>query len=413
MPASCPICEQPIVSTAAHCSVCGFPTALAIEGLHAVEATPSGPAGPDGGTGPPTVPGVPTPGPRARIRPPPSPESELNGTISRDLRARMDLSHELGRGPDVTSELCQAALMEADGQVGEALTVLRSAQSRIEAETDQVVRQRLASLGARRDALRGADVRFAFGDELERIADALEGGRRPEAVGLLVEAERRLSQLESDWKGLQGLLGRIESLRNDAAELGLPLGEISGELEALRDRIRDAEITEEALDTFAQEAAQTLMLLHEAIPGSLEAELQRSGSVLDVLPEEHAVGASARRLHAEASRHLKKGRLSEAIQSVRELRRELEKLERLPPPPSSAPAPGSPTESDDAMLDRLLRKARSLAGRVRTLPPESETAHDAAVQIRQATDLLRARRLREADATLTQLMRVLAASGGS
>jgi hypothetical protein len=56
----------------------------------------------------------------------------------------------------------------------------------------------------------------------------------------------------------------------------------------------------------------------------------------------------------------------------------------------------------------LLKKARSLAARVRTLPPDSETARDAAVQIREATDLLRARKLTEADLTLTRLMRMLA-----
>jgi len=59
------------------------------------------------------------------------------------------------------------------------------------------------------------------------------------------------------------------------------------------------------------------------------------------------------------------------------------------------------------MLDRLLKKAWSLASRIRTLPPDSDIAHDAAVEIREATEFLRSRMLKEADLTLTRLMRIL------
>jgi hypothetical protein len=317
----------------------------------------------------------------------------------------MEVIQELGRGPDVTNELCEAALSEAEGRIAEALGTLRSAQSRLERETEEVLVQRGALLKERRDVLQKTGVRFSLAPDFERLNSAMETGDRGDAVGFLVDAERRVAQFESDWKGLQGLLSQIEGLRNEAAELGMPLGEISSELEGIRDRLVERELTEESLDTFAQEAAQTLMLLHEAIPSSLEEELARTETSLDRFPEEHSGSAVARRLHLEASRHLKKGRLSEAMQSLRELRRELEQLEKIP---VAAPVPAEAPEDDDVMLDRLLKKARSLAGRVRTLPPDSETARDAAIQIREATDLLRARKLSEADLTLTRLMRMLA-----
>ena len=101
---------------------------------------------------------------------------------------------------------------------------------------------------------------------------------------------------------------------------------------------------------------------------------------------------------------------------MRELRRELAELERAraTPPAVTAPEPvaaAGPTESEDEMLGRLLKKARSLAGRVRTLPPDSESSREAAIQIRDATDFLRVRKLREADETLTRLMRMLATEG--
>jgi hypothetical protein len=55
----------------------------------------------------------------------------------------------------------------------------------------------------------------------------------------------------------------------------------------------------------------------------------------------------------------------------------------------------------------LLKKARELAGRVRTLPAESEISYEAAAEIRRATELLRAKRLEEAELTLSRLMQTL------
>lgn len=401
MASSCPICEQPIASTAAHCSVCGFPTALAIEGLRSLgdgdELRSPGVVPPSGAA------------PATRPKGPPlalSPEEELNAVISRDLRTRTQYARELGQGPDVTSELCQAALSEAEGRVAEALEILRSAQGRYETETEEMLRHRLAALHERQDLLEKTGVRFALETDLDRIGDAKRAEDQGAAIALLLQAERRVGQLESDWKGLQGLLAQIEGLRNEALELGIPLGEISGELEALRERLAGPEVTEEALDRAGQEAAQVLMLLHEAIPAGLTQEIARHEEALSRYPEDHPPSIGARRLVADASRHLTKGRLSEAAQSVRDLRRAIAELERAPPP--TPPAPGAPLESDDQALDRLLKKARSLAGRIRTLAPDSEAARDAAIQIREATDLLRARQLDAADLTLTRLMRMLA-----
>ena len=407
MPSSCPICEQPIPSTVAHCTVCGFPTALAIEGLRSLAGFDATLA--EEGDVPAPAP------PRSKPKPPVvTPENELSAAISRDLRSKLELVRELGRGaPDVTSEMCQAALSEADGRMSEALDVLRQAQSRLETETDELLRRRLAALGERRTALQQSGVRFAIQDDLQRLEDAIEGDRREEAVGLLADTERRIAQFEADWKGLQGLLAQIEGLRTEAANLGIPLGEISGELEGIRDRLSGSALTEEVLDEAAQDAAQTLMLLHEAIPASLEEELGRHEVTLNSYPDDHPPSAIARRLHVEASRHLKKGRLSDAVASVRELRHQLEVLANEPLP-VEAPAPSAEAsappldETESAALDRLLKKARSLAARVRTLPPDSDTARDAAMQIREATDCLRDRRLKEADLTLSRLMRMLA-----
>jgi hypothetical protein len=414
VPTSCPICEQPIPSTVGHCSVCGFPTALAIEGLRSL-----GPN--DGPGGEVEAPTAPTASLSAPVVEPPSAEADLCAAISRDIRGKLDYVRELGRGaPDATSDLCQAALSEAEGRVSEALDVLRRAQRSLDRQTDELLAHRLASLQAREAALRESGVRFAIGPDLKRLTEAIGGGQREVASGLLVETERRVTQFESDWRGLQGLLRQIDTLRKEASDLGIPLGEISGEVSEIRDQLREPDITEDALDTIAQSAAQTLMLLHEAIPTSLGEELGRHETVLARYPEDHPPSAAARRLHTEATRHLKKGRLSDAVQSVRELRQEIERLEQSQELQELAvgvgpdvPAPAiAPVETEAETLDRLLKKARSLAGRVRTLPPESEIAREAAAQIREVTDLLRNRELRGADQALARLMRMISAEPG-
>jgi hypothetical protein len=346
---------------------------------------------------------------------PPTPEAELAARISRDLRAKMGLVRELGRSfPDATSELCQAALNEAEGRESEALEILRSAQARLEREIDDLLEQRVRSTSERREALAQIGVRFSLGPAWKDIDSELGQGRREDVTSTLLEAERKVAQFESDWKGIQGLLAQIDGLKTEAAELGLPLGEIAAELEGIRDRLEAPNLTEESLDEVAQAAAQTLMLLHEAIPTSLEEELQRHAITLDRFPEEHVPSAVARRLHVDASRHLKKGRLPEAVQSVRELRHQIEAIERdeadgvgQAPPPTVEGI----RETEAETLDRLLKKARTLAARVRTLPPDSETAREAAMEIRTATELLKSRDLSEADQTLARLMRMLAAEG--
>jgi hypothetical protein len=405
VPSSCPICEQPISPTATHCTVCGFPTALAIEGLRSVDtALPPTPGDPDEPA---------SAGPRAPR--PTSPTSDLSSRISRDLLAKMDLVREMGRSlPDATSELCQAALGEAEGREGEALDTLRNAQVRMEREVDDLVESRTRSVAERQRALTAHGVHFAFGDALARVPDILSQGRREQAVEMLLDSEKRVGQFEADWKGLQGLLGQIETLRSEAAELGIPLGEIAAELDGIRQRLEGSELDEEALDEIAQASAQSLMLLHDSIPTALEQELARHAITLDRYPDDHVPSAVARRVHTEAARHLKKGRLSESVQSVRELRRQIESMEAAPEGPEERGEAGSTAtpavpESEAEMLDRLLRKARSLAARVRTLPPESETAHEAAAEIRSATELLRTREFEAADQTLARLMRMLAA----
>ncbi len=457
MATSCPVCGTAAAAGSPRCPKCGFPTAL-IPALHGPLPPPT--AEPDGADGAATLPELP---PRRRE---PRPDADVNGTLARALEERTELLRTVDRdSPDVTAELCEAALNEASGRVADAQQVLRSAQGRLDRETDELLGRHLADLEARGKTLEATGLRLALDEELGRLAETLVAGDPSTSVAGLLASERRLARIEAHWRGLQALIAQVTTLREEAADLGVTVDARADRLQALRATLGSMASGERELDSVAQAAADALMALHEAIPPALEQELARHRATLDGHPAHLAKARSARRLHTEAKEHLTQGRLESAVQSVHELRKELVALAReakeaaeaeaarpppappapVPPlpvarprpaevaasasraPPAQAPPRGSPTAqpappsppapvaaaaeapavTDAEAVAVLLKKARGLAARVRALPAESEEALSAARQIHEATELLRARRFAEADAALTRLMRNL------
>ncbi len=439
---SCPVCDQAIPSGVSRCPTCGFPTALMWPELGPLLAR-GDPGEPANGSA------VPTPDPASTSARPPSPEAELTAIIGRSLAGRMELLQPLARdAPDVTSELCEAALSEAVGHTSEALAILRSAQGRLERESRRTIERVVTRLDERRRTLERSGLRVDV-PELPTSATGIERENPEVLLPKLLEVDARLGRFESDWKGVQGLLEQIDSLRTEAENLGMALGDIPDRVAAVRQTLSSEGVTEEGLDTIVLEAARVLMDLHEAVPDALGEELQRQNAAFAQFPDGHPGVDSARRAHGRASQHLVEGRLPEAIRGVSEVRSMILALEpppavepqvRIPAPPAPVPAapptavvpapaavipppppkppsgapaapPAAPpplTPEEEAMLSNLTMKARSLAVRVRSLPTDSPQATEAAARIREATDLLRARRLSEADIALTRLMRSLA-----
>jgi hypothetical protein len=448
----CPVCEASPAALATHCPRCGFPTALyatlhgpvdlgpapVADGL--VEGAP-----PSLGSAPPT---------RSAV----GPEATVNATIVQALVERVALLSTVDRdAPDVTGELCEAALNEAGGRVADAQQILRSAQGRLARETEELLGRHLADLEARGRTLQETGLRFPLEDQLAHIAENVVSGDVSAAVPGLLAAERRVGLIESHWHGLQALVAQVMTLRAEAEALGIEVGNACERLEAARASLATMPATEHDLDVTAQAAAEALMALHEAIPPALEAELARHQVALGSHEAPAPAATSARKLHDEVSQHLREGRLENAIASLRELRAELARLERepapvspVPPPPAAeplrapAPEPVAPVEAGPPegaaargvpppppgraavseagaapppapapatagpeVVAGLLRKARSLAARVRSLPPDSPEAASAAQEIHDATELLRAKRFAEADAALSRLMRTL------
>ena len=464
MGTDCPICEATPSASATHCPKCGFPTALYATLHGPVDLGPTPTPDEDGGN---------LPSPPGAAKPAPSAEAAVNATIVRGLEERVALLSTIDRdAPDVTGELCEAALNEASGRVADAQQVLRSAQGRLDREAEELLARHVTDLEARGRTLQETGLHLALEDPIARIAESAAAGDVESAVPALAAAERRVGLIEAHWRGLQALVAQVMTLRAEAEALGIAVSDSVQTLEAARASLATMPATEHDLDVTAQAAASALMALHEAVPPALEAELARHREALDAHPKGSRAGTPARKLHAEASQHLKEGRLDSAILSLRALREELARLEREPPPPppaperappptvetapapvpppvvvappeSAAPPPAavgpptvvaapsvpaappggarSPAESPAPAsppparigaeaIGELLRKARSLAARVRSLPPDSAQAASAARAIQEATDLLKARRFEEADAALTRLMRTLAAT---
>lgn len=424
MASGCPICETELSPGASRCPECGFPAALAVDALHALEREDPA-AAPAEDRPPPASRSV------ARPTPPPDGQAEAVARVARDLDSDLALLQRLGgESPEAASAMRQAALTQVDGRPVEALGLLREALGRVGTQTRDLFDQRIHEIEVRQAALRKDGVGISLGTRVAEIHSDLDSGRLEEAIERLVGVDRDLTRVESDWKGLRGLLRQIDELRSSAAFTGERIEEVEQDIAKIRELLAQPTLTSETLDQSAQVAARALMLLHEAIPGFLQRELDRHSEALEEFPEEHAQARAVRGLHAEATRHLRRGKIPEATARLRELRQAIRELGSPPAPvaplpvpavaapgagsaaavgvPSvNGPSPPAAAAPDDSGLVRLLEKARRLAARVRTLPAESEIAYEAAVQIRAATELLRSRKLEEADTTLTRLMRTL------
>lgn len=424
LPLDCPVCTQKIPDGEEFCPGCGYPIAFVALARRVAEEPEPTPAPRPGGSP------ARAPAPR-RIGPAPSrgrdQTAEACAVAARQLVGDLEVLGQLGGAPQgYLGEMRQAALVQAEGKPAESLELLRAAEVRATREVGELFTRRGQELESRAKALGDQGVRAEIAAPLETLRTALAASDRAAAARSVIEADRKLQGLEQDLRGIQGLLSQIELLREGARAAGRPIAEIDADVEQVRGLLARTQIDAETLDTGAQIAARVLMQLNEALPELLEIDLDRSGTSLEAYPSDHPGARRARTLHAEATRNLRRGRLPEAAGRLAELRRTIAELEAPPAlgtappiaeppeipaerPPAVLVAPGgaSTPEAEDDALPRLLTKARSLATRVRALAPESELAFEAAAEIRRATELLKSRKLEEADTALTRLMRTL------
>ncbi len=477
----CAVCEGPLPDGSERCGTCGFPLDLAEDAARLMADLPEPIVAPlprvrGGGTldrARRSEAGVPATGIG-------DPQMDLVNRIARDVSQALGLLRSLGgEGDEVSSELAQAALTEADGRIGEVLVLLRDAQARVNARLGEQFGARLSQLEDRQGSLLGTGVVIDLGPELDRIRSEIRAGHREQALQRIDGTDRTLSRMESDWRGLQGLLRQIDQLREAAHVLGFDLQEAGEAVRRVRELLARPAIDVSSLDQGAELAAEALMRLHDAIPSVLSRSLEELAAQIEGWPPEAEDTRRCLQLHAEAVRQLNANRIYDATRRIEELRAAIARASRLPlptipalqpsveapsvPRPASPPGPlaapyagdrvprpvdppgrappggtleplptsGAPAVShrsavstadlratlggandrmpepaqdpDAAGVRNLILRARELAQRVRLLPTESDVARMAAVEIRNATELLRERKMDEAERTLSDL----------
>jgi hypothetical protein len=375
MSAVCAVCEASVDPEADHCATCGFPADLASEAARLIEAYPE-PAEPLG-----VSPGADDSSGRVTGRerhPTPAardPQAEVINRIARDVSLALVLLQSLGgEGTEISTELAQAALTQADGRVGEVLVLLRDAQARVSARLLEQFERRMKQLEQRQANLVTSGVAVNLGPELDRVRSELRSGRREEALRRIEVIDRLLVRMESDWRGLQGLLRQIENLREASQLLELDVSEIDDCVRQVQVILARPSLDVSALDQAAELAAEALMRLHDSVPMVLEETLGRLREEVADWPPTMGGKSSALALQADALRHLKANRLYEATLRTQELKRlvadsvrraapslpEAEPLEPAPSPPSPGPVASPvplPGRIAPTVVDRVTRPA--------------------------------------------------------
>ncbi len=407
MPDGCIICDAPRVATSAHCPRCGFPPALTSVVVvgSLTEAETDGRTAGENGSAPPV--GRP-PGPEEFLRE----EEEASRGFARGVRRSLTLLGELGGdGTEVTSELRQAALLSAEGRLGEALNLLRTTQTTASVRLTELFEARLTELEERQRALVGQGLTPDLLQESVRLRAEIAEAPVEEVAAHLAEEDRRLARTEAEWQELRGVLRQIDQVRQGARALGREFPAIDAGLATVKELLAQPSISASGVSQALEEGNRVLGLYQANLAPGIQEELDLHAAHLARFAPDHEPSRKARRLHAEANRHLRASRLAEATLRLGELRTELRRAGGAAPgrPPSGAAeggAAGGPG-ADEAALRPLLARVRTLAARIQELPPQSPLAGEAARRIRQATEQLRARKVEEAGRTLTELMELL------
>ncbi|MGA7860741.1 MAG: hypothetical protein WCB19_02660, partial [Thermoplasmata archaeon] len=266
MTGQCAICEGAVPDSAAHCVTCGFPMAMSDLAARLIVELPE----PESTVIPRRGEADGAAAARARDRSGSpagrDPQVEVVNRIARDVSHAVSLLQDLGGdGADIANELAQAAFTEAEGRVGEVLVLLRDAQGRVSIRLKEQFDSRLKQLEERQAAMITSGVSVNLLTEIDRIRTDVRAGRREAALQRIDLADRNLSRMESDWRGLQGLLRQIEALRESARLLELDVAEPDDSLRQVRVILAQPALDVGALDHAAELAAEAVMRLHDSI----------------------------------------------------------------------------------------------------------------------------------------------------
>jgi hypothetical protein len=444
---ACAICDRELGSTASYCVACGFPPSLASLAPDAIAMAAELPSIPPADETSAARAGAGPNAPAYRGSAAPTPDAgeaadalkEALPRVARDLVARLALLERFGDpAKDAEAEMRQAAIVQADGRLSEALHLLRDTAARVQVRAKELFDRLLYELERRGQTLEDSGVRVSLAFEVARMRTDLEEGKTDEALRALGEVDRRLVRVEQLAGEFRSALAEIESLRDRAAAASLRLLDPAAELERLRRSLAESPPTLDTLEVAARSAVSALRSFSESVSRQVGTSLEALAPQEGRPRGDSDAMRQAELRRAQALRALSRGQVPEAIEGLIAVRAALGEASRAGPspprfePPAQAepvpdesdalpvpsgrppvqpaptPAVGEPAREFPAeRLGDLLLRARELASRVRSLPPDSPLASTAAEQIVRATELLRARNLDEAERALTDLMRTL------
>jgi hypothetical protein len=398
--AACLVCDTELSGNPSACPKCGVPALLQAEAAAILrERDPF-------------------------IRPAPSAASTRKATPSRhaprpaatpldpiadDIDRSRALLQRLGTpSEELVGEVRRAALLDAEGRSEEAAGTLGAAQTHgVEALRTELER-RTRELDVRQTAFSKEGFGSASAPSITEIQRLLAQKRYHDVVPRLLETESRIRRLSEELEAVRAPLGNVAELLEVAHRAGLEFPEEAQRSGALRKALAEPGALPSDFARIAEQAEELRAALLERVPASIRQELEQHETTLRNYPDDHAPALAARDHHARSVEHLESGRLADAAAALAALRESIEALGPAPLPRVEVESARSePPAGSSVSVPELVQTARQLATRVRALDPGSELAFEAATQIRQATELLRARRLDEAAHTLHQLMAAL------
>lgn len=395
----CPVCASEEQPGARACPRCGFPYSLrgeAVRGL--AEADDDGHA-----------PGRTTAGPAAHAPPPSAPrDSDEVERLANELERVAVLYNRLGgHSIDPTRDLREAIFLEMDERSEEARATLRAAIDRASPGILEEVGRGIKDLEKARSAVRSEGLEPAYEKEAERIRAASDGRRWTEACDLLLSALADLRALREAAGSLATDLARSRELLDAAKLVALDLADLERARAAIDARRTEGAFTRSAAEGLLREAEANVEAVRGRLAARLAEEVERTGGLLERFPEGLEAAAAPRAFHTEALDRLNRRQLPEAAHSLQRLAKALPALGEPPKNAPKRPVRRLEGPATKKQIDSLVRRARTLAERVRALPAGSPLAAEASSRIREATALLKKGDLPAAEGALDLLMEAL------
>jgi HAMP domain-containing protein len=243
-----------------------------------------------------------------------------------------------------------------------------SANGRPARAFDDPLAGRLQAWTDRAQALAAEGLPMPVAPVRELVEQLRARGDAEAAEQALVRAERLLERAAHDWSLLQGLIRRLEELKELSGQVGFDLGEFDRRIGDPRGLLRGARLSEGLIEQATGVASRGVAELNESLPRYLLGQGQSMGRVIQGAKSRGEDVTEATERMGHFVRSLRSGQLRGTATAYLELRRAVGQIPR-------APSVGMPRGDEE---EEILREARNLARRVNRMKTRARDAAGAA-----------------------------------